>query len=406
MRKPYFLFLFVLFIIWSASPSDANAQAQNPPAATGDVTGKIVNQNTGSIVLQSLEVMLHIWDEKYVELNMLHGQSQTDGAFQFTEVDLKPGQLYGVMAIFDDVIYVSDTVPAANGSNHLELTVPVYETTTDLAAVKIDQMHVLWNFASDGLETTEVYILSNTGERTVKDAVTLEDGQLATLRFPLPADADFIFFQPDTQDRFIKLPGGFADTSPLMLGQGSGQISVKYLTPFQENHIYTYTATVDILAINFLLPENTGVTLHGDGLSAPQLTNLNNDRAYLVYSFTNISAGQTVQVTFSGTPNLEVKNSTGNTAAPLALGGLLLGLAMVAAGFWWWRRPEVEGDPDEESSAGVSTSERTLDEVITEIARLDEAFEQGSLAEEEYHQERFLLRQKAKSILCKQIGQS
>jgi hypothetical protein len=48
-------------------------------------------------------------------------------------------------------------------------------------------MHLLFDFAEDGMETSEIYVLSNAGERTVKDAVTLEDGQTATLAFPSPA---------------------------------------------------------------------------------------------------------------------------------------------------------------------------------------------------------------------------
>ncbi|HBG74705.1 MAG: hypothetical protein A2X25_11780 [Chloroflexi bacterium GWB2_49_20] len=403
MKKYFVLILFVVFMAWTASPTSVNAQTPIPPAATGKVTGKIVNQNLGTVVKDILELMLHIYDEEYVELGMLHAQSQPDGSFMFTEVDLKPGQLYGVMAIYEDVIYLSEAIPAVAGSDQLELEVPVYDTTTDLTAVQIDQMHILFNFAADGLETTEVYILSNQGERTVKGSVTLEDGQLATLSFPLPTDADFIFFQPDQQDRFVKFSGGFADTNPLMIGQGSEQFTVKYLTPFQENHNYTYTAPVNIQAINLLLPEKSGVILHGEGLSAPELTNFNNGESYLVYSLSGINAGQTFQVTFSGKPILGEENTSSKTTLPLVLGGLLLGLVMVGTGIWWWRKPEEEDNENEATGMEVPSGESPLDVVISEIAHLDDAHERGEFVdEEEYHQERMRLRQQAKSILDQQ----
>ena len=51
----------------------------------------------------------------------------------------------------------------------LDLDVPVYETTKDLSNIHVDQMHVLFDVSPDGLETKELYILSNLGDRTVKD---------------------------------------------------------------------------------------------------------------------------------------------------------------------------------------------------------------------------------------------
>ncbi|MFH1906085.1 MAG: hypothetical protein ABIL11_01665 [Chloroflexota bacterium] len=397
MKKYFVVLMTVILFAWSVSPTAANAQTPTPPAATGEVTGVIVNQNQGTIVAESLEVMLHIWDEEYVELGMLHAQSQPDGTFRFTEVALEPGRLYAVMTIYDDVAYYSNTVPAVDGSSQLELDVPVYETTTDLSAVQIDQMHVLFDFAEDGLETTEIYIFSNQGERTVKDAVTLDDGQPATLRFPLPVDADFIFFQPDQQDRFVKFTGGFADTYPLMPGEGSAQIMVTYLTPFHDDYFYTYTAPVNIQAINFLLPEDVGVTLQGAGLSSSQPMTLNNGSSYLVYSYTGIGAGQTVQVSFSGKPQLKGENAYGTKTLPLALGGILLGLAMIGVGIWWWRRPE--DDTDEETAMDIPSSERTLDDVISEIARLDDSHERGEVDEKEYRLQRARLRGEAKALL-------
>lgn len=394
--KKYFVILMaaVLFAL-SVSPTAANAQTPTPPAATGEVTEKIVNQNQGTIVAESLEVMLHIWDEEYVELGMLHAQSQPDGTFRFIEVDLAPGRLYAVMAIYDDVAYYSNTAPAVDGSNQLELDVPVYETTADLSAVQIDQMHVLFSFATDGLETTEIYILSNWSERTVKGAVTLDDGQPATLRFPLPVDADFIFFQPDQQDRFVKFSSGFADTNPLSPVEDSRQIMVTYLTPFHDDYIYTYTAPVNIQAINFLLPVDTGVTLQGAGLSASQPMDLNNGSSYLVYSYTGIGAGQTVQVSFSGKLQMKGENAYGTMKLLLALGGILLGLAMIGVGIWWWRKPEDSTDED----VNIQPVDAALDDLITEIARLDDSRERRKVDEKEYRLKRAKLRREAKALL-------
>jgi len=45
-------------------------------------------------------------------------------------------------------------------SLEVNIEMPVYKTTTDLAAIQIDQMHVLFESSPDGLETKELYIFS------------------------------------------------------------------------------------------------------------------------------------------------------------------------------------------------------------------------------------------------------
>ncbi|MEW5939316.1 MAG: hypothetical protein AB1750_06630, partial [Chloroflexota bacterium] len=276
MRRLFLPIAAFLLAAWTfGGPLRASAQTVTPPPG-GKVSGRIVNQNQGTVVSESLEVMLHIWDKDFVDINMLHGQSAPDGTYVFTEVELQPQYLYGVMAIFEGVSYLSQILPPGDGSGSLELEVQVYETTKDTSTIQIDQLHVLFDFAEDGLETTEIYALSNSGERTVKDALSLDDGTQATSLYPLPADADYIFFQPEEEGRFIKFPGGYADTSPLLPGTQSGQHAVNYLVPYSQERTYRYVSPFNIKAMNFLLPQNAGVSLRGEGLAGPQLATLSN----------------------------------------------------------------------------------------------------------------------------------
>lgn len=399
MKRYFFLLLLALTLLLGASPTPAIAQTDTPPedAPAGVVLGKIFNQNKGSVVTQSLDVMLHIWDQEYIDLGMEHGQSNADGTFKFSGVTLDPNRLYAVMTIFDDVTYFSEIVSGPADSNKIELTVLVTETTSDLATVQVDQLHLLFDFVEDGMETTEIYVLSNLGERTIKDAVTLEDGQAATLRFPLPADADFIFFQPGGQDRFIKFPGGFADTYPLLPGESSEQFTVQYLVPFSSERTYTYTAPVNVQTINFLLPEDAGVTLEGQGLSAPRPYTMQSDASYQLYSFGAIHAGEAVEVSFKGQPNIASSTTMDNSILPIALGGVILGLTMVGVGFWWWRRPEDVSVEDEAILA--QTEEPILGDIIAEIVRLDEENEQDLLSSEEHQRQRKELTRKAKELM-------
>lgn len=389
-RLPVVIISSLLIFAFSAYP--AFAQTDTPPTGpTGEVTGTIVNQNTGDTVSEQLDVMLHILDENYMESGMLHGQSSLDGTFLFADAPFDGGLQYAVMATFDGVTYYSDIVPVDMTSMQVSVQVPVYESTPDLTDVQVDQMHVLFNFAEDGMETKEIYILSNMGERTVKDVYKLDADKTATLEFPLPSDADFIFFKPDDQDRFIKLDGGFADTYPILPGAGSAQIMVNYLTPFSNGRTYTYTAPLNILSMNFLINEESNVTLQGQGLAGPERMTLEDGKSYLVYSHLNLGSGEKLQISFIG--DSASAKANGGAIPPLIAGVAVLGLSLMGYGFWWWRKS------DNVQSENGQSDNAPLDDLIREIAELDEKHEQGQLGLDEYQRMRKELMGKAKRLM-------
>ncbi len=384
-----------LLVISAATTRPVLAQTETPPAgALGKVMGTIINQNTGTVVAEEMDVMLHVLDQDLADAGMLHGQSQSDGTFLFTDVAFDEQLQYAAMTAYDGVTYFSETTPADMNSMQVALDVPVYESTPDLAGVQVDQMHVLFNFAEDGLETKEIYILSNSGERTVKDVYKLEGDKSATFKFPLPSGADFIFFKPDDQDRFVKFDGGFADTYPILPGTRSAQIMVNYLVPFSEEGTYSYTAPLNIARMNLLIEQDANMSLQGRGLAGPEQMALQDGKSYLIYSYSDLSAGQTVEVSFTGQVNSEDKMVKEPTI-PLASGAAFLGVAMIGFGVWWWRRPGNDQSEDDD----VQVDEAMLDELIAEIARLDKEHERGNLSSEEHQSQRQNLLQRAKHLL-------
>lgn len=393
--KRILLFLAIaVFSLSAYSVSPALAQSPTPPAGPlGEVRGTVINQNTGKVVAQTMEVMLHILDLDYADKDMLHGQSQPNGSFVFTDVPFDPSLQFAVMATFDGVTYYSPVLPADMSALKVALDVPVYETTKDLATVQVDQMHVLFDFTADGLETKELYIVSNRGGRTVKDAYDLGNDKFATLQFPLPKDADYIFFQPDDTDRFVKQEGSFADTYPVLTGDQYSQIMVSYLVPYSGERTYSYTAPIHIAKINFLLPEQAAVSLSGSNLLGPESMSLQDGKSYTVYSYENLEAGATLDITFKGAAGkLETESKKTNNL--IAGGAAFLGFALLGAGVWWWRR----SDQVEDDEATPPIGEPTLDDVITEIALLDETYEAKGLGSEEYQNQRKALLQKAKGL--------
>lgn len=394
MKRVLLFLAIAVFSLSTYSVRPALAQSPTPPAGPlGEVHGTVINQNTGKVVAQTMEVMLHILDLDYADKDMLHGQSQSDGSFVFTDVPFDPSFQFAVMTTFDGVTYYSPVQPADMSSLKVALDVPVYETTKDLATVQVDQMHVLFDFTADGLETKELYIVSNSGERTVKDVYDLGNDKFATLQFPLPKDADYIFFQPDDTDRFVKQAGSFADTYPVLTGDQYSQIMVSYLVPYSGERTYSYTAPINIAKINFLLPEEAGISLSGSNLYGPESMTLQDGKSYTVYSYENLQAGDKLNITFKGTA-AKPESESKKTNNLLAIGAAFLGFALLGVGIWWWRR----SDQVEEEETIPPTDEPALDDVITEIALLDETYEEKGLSLEEYQKQRKVLLQKAKSL--------
>ena len=395
MKRLVASLLLTIFAFSAYTTRPAQAQSETPPAGpVGEVRGTIINRNSGAVVAESLDVMLHVLDQDLADLDMKHAQSQSDGTFVFADIPFDANSEFTVMATYQGVTYASNPAPAEMQSMQVAVDVPVYDTTNDLTGVQIDQMHVLFDIAEDGLETSEIYVISSASDHTVKDVYQLESDQAATLKFPLPADADYIFFKPDEQDRFVKFKGGFADTSPILPSTGSSQLMVSYLVPYQGTREYSYTAPLNVAKINFLLPDKANMSLQGTGLTGPESMTLQSGESYEVYSYAGLQAGQTVSISIGGKVVTQPSTSS-NTRNKIAIGTAFLGFAIIGAGIWWWRKSENTSHDDND----IHSNAATLDGLILEIAKLDEEHDQGQLSTEAHQRLRQELMRRAKRLL-------
>jgi hypothetical protein len=354
--------------------------------------------------------MLHVLDQDMNQLGMLHGKSIQDGSFKIEDVPFQVGMAYAAAVVYEETTYYSQVAPAEDGITSLNLDVPVYESTTDLSKVLVEQMHVLFSFAQDGMDVKELYVLSNQGNRTVKGAVDVpgNEGVKAAVRFVLPEKADFINFQPQAEDRFMKFPGGFADMASIVPGEMVSQFVVGYLLPYTTPITYQLKTTLAVQRVSFVLPADSGVSLKGEGLGAAEPTAAQDGQLYNLYKLENIPAGQTLDLTFEGKPNIpdsQVDETTSTKTIPfqlpLFLGLGVVGVALIGGGaFWWVRSSRIEVEGGKEDVDGEETGQSVkpeVDRLLIEIAQLDQSFEQGELDEEAYRDKRAMLLTQAKA---------
>ncbi len=397
----------------------ARAQEGDPPANAGDragvVFGQLTNGTPGGETPGSLALMLHAWDEAG-ETVMLDGTADAAGAFRFENVPLQDGWTFAAMGAYNDVTYFSDFVPVLAGATELPLPFVVYETTTATAAVRISQLHTFLEFVAGEISVTEVYVLSNLGDRAVTGGVALPDGRAATLQFALPAGANKVSFKGnDSTARFVVTADGFADIEPLLPGEASGQILVTYSLPYQTGMTIAHGLPYPVESLNLLHRAEAGVTVSGEGLNAPTEQEMGEGQRYTLYEGAAQPAGASLELTLAGRPDFlpappvapAEPSTAGESPASdpagvveqlaLPVSGAVFGLALLAAGVWWLRRNRAAELEPETISDGDTND---WDGLVRTIALLDDAHERGEVSDGDYAERRSALKAQARALLA------
>lgn len=412
------LIVSIISLVLSIQISTAQAQSQTPtPQATstpsGIVTGKITNQNNPGSPVGELEVMLHILDQDQKELGMLHGQSSTDGKFTIADVPFSVGIGFVAAVVFDETTYYSPVVWSEAGKTEAAADVSVFESTPDLTNVRVEQMHVLFDFAQDGIEVNEIFTLSNLGDRTVRGGQDIPGNTevKASVLFPLPENADFISFQPQDNTRFIKYPGGFADLSPIQPGESVNMLIASYLIPYTDPRTFTYQTILPVQRVNFALPHASGLKLSGDGLGAAEKVEGQDGSLFDVYPLENVPASTRLVIKLEGDLVLPAgagavpeESATNPAQYPLVIGLVVVGLGAAGGGVFWWFRSGKRSSDNEEIRENTVNDTQDMDApdlnvILDRITQLDNQFEAGEIAEVQYQSDRAVLMAHAKSLL-------
>lgn len=398
---------FSFFVSFSFIPRAVAQSETPPPSRTGTVYGQIANGTEGAEIPGDLAVMLHAWDEQG-ETVMLDGKADSSGAFRFENVPMQDGWVFAAMLSYHDVTFFSETAEVQPEIKELALPLIVYETTSDASAVRISQMHVFLDFVSGKLTVGEIYVLSNAGDRALVGGLTLPDGKTATLQFALSAEANEVRFEGEDTARFVITPEGFADTGAVLPGEGTAQVVVTYNLPYASGMTFAHAVNQPVEAANVLVRADSGVTLAGDGLSEPIPREMQTGESFNIYAAGPLTPDESLAVTLSGEPSYRMADGmNGAMAEPPAstltatlnrwgipIAGGLLGMALMAAGVWWWRR---SGKPEAELQEVVQGGDWSG--ILQAIAALDEAHERGEVAEADYRSRRAELRAHARAIL-------
>ena len=368
------------------------------------VTGQVVNETQGGSIGSELEILLHMLDQESGQFVTLETMTDERGEFQFKNILFFKNGTYFVTADYHGIRY-NTTIDPSSLRNKVRLS--VYETTRDISTVRVEHHSlVLINVDQRTQSATAasfVRLTNDTDLTIVPDLENVGPGKFSFLRFSLPPNADNLDVQSSlTGSQIIPMGSGFALAAPIL--PGSHDISFSYE--------FTYDGTD--LAYKHGLLQGAGLfqILIPQSLSDIQVGLLDTDtpqsisnESYLIWEIANLSPGQSQTVILSNLPkpNLidrviaaSANPDTWLLAIPIGMGSILILLLIWSTTLRLRYRGPLLATQSKGESPVPSLTDR--DQLILEIASLDDRHANESLGETTYLETRSILIERVLAI--------
>jgi mono/diheme cytochrome c family protein len=347
------------------------------PAEPIKIEGTIVNATAGQSVPDNLSMTLYIVPHRGSQQDLITRtfQSGVGGRFVITDAQVDSSNLIAVGLDYKDLSFYSEVAPPGP---QVTLPITIYESTPDAAQVTIDTLHIVVKPDANGLNVTEIYVLSNDSDRFVEGF-----GQ-PVLHFGLPAGATNLQIDPAQQRVMEQAGDGLDYYDAIPVGQQVQQIVYQYTLPSSATSlgraIYQPMEVVNLL----LSGQADQLTVTSDQLKAggPQ-TIPSSGQTFQQYTALDVQPGQTLNVAVS-TP-----------AQPFDW-RIVLGVGLVVVGVIGlviWQRGQKK------QPVAVDNTAAQREGLIDQIAALDDEFADGQIDEINYKAKRAQLKEKLLKLM-------
>jgi len=369
----------------ASQPDSSSDSVSDLPLSVVIVNGTVTNAKGD--VLAGVPVTLYVYKGMQVALEK-STTSGSDGTYRFEEIPYNTEQIYIAQATYGGTTFNSEVFHGTQvQGNDINLPITVFETTSDPASVKVERLHIFFDFSIPGkVQVAELYILSNTGDKVVVPA----SPDQPALQFPLPQGATGLQFdEGELGSRYVALENGFGDLTPIAPGQGTHQVLFSYELPYERKTSVTLTMPFDVTAAVVLLPQS-GVKLQSKQLVPMGQRNVQ-DMTFEMFTAGNLKAGSTIDIQLSGKPGGSPANSSGWIS--LVIGAGVFGMALIGTGYWFLRQRRL-GQQDQTDTDAMETEESLVDAIIA----LDDLYQAGKLPEKAYQKRRMELKKRLEAI--------
>ena len=408
---------------WSSADQAATLEymrtfSYNPPWVSpyepglGIINGTVRQATPDGTPIAGLPVAL----EAYLEFDQVANFTTTvtaDGTFRFDDLSTDPSLAYIASIVVDNISYNSDFISLSPISRTVTTDLTIYGVTDDPANVYLDRNHLILDHQPGALLVGEIYLFGNDGDRTYIGQTMEGADQPVTVGIRVPAAAaELSFDNGEIGNRFLKVGDTYYDTLPVVPGESTRQIIVRYALP--------YEGTAADFQQEFLYPVDSFSMLVADlpGLQveAPALEFVNTQdmqgQVYQIWRAADL-APQAVDLKLSGlmevgavdpratTTDAAGEMPLGETLPPLEpwLGWLMGGLAaagLLAAVGVAMQRGTVRTGYTRQDLASLH------DDLLGRIAHIDDRRALGEISEAEWLKQRAQLKAQLVDVIQRQ----
>ena len=400
------------------------------PLPLASIGGQVTNGSSGEpLTGAGAEARLRAFTTELEVALDLTVPVDTGGRYQFElENQAAPGWFYRVTVLYNGLEFNSVFDQISRQNPALELPVTVFETTTDSQVIRIDQLHIIVDFVPGFMRVGQLYSFTNTG--TAVYVGPTGDAVNGSVVVVVPANAEDVFFERALggMEQFVPVReltvsgNEYAYTLPLRPGQGSLNLLVQYVVPYESSATLRHALPYDTQGINMVLPADNALRLGSEGNWQQQEQAQFGQGTFRTYSGAPLGAGSEFVLSLRGRPSL-VLGADGQPVADrdqtveLLLGGAALLLVIAAGAYVWQQRQQGAADEEYDEDALEEGFEEGLDEDLEEvfeeeqqesepfnptelleaIADLDASFEAGEISEKLYTRQRQALKEALKA---------
>lgn len=382
--------------IWSLIAALPELERLAEPISAATITGSVRNASTNSTAAVSgLTVTLQGYTIDFAETFRQETQLDADGRFTFDLQNIPPSWIFRAIINYRGLDFTSDFGRLNPTDPQLDLSLELYETTSDPAVVRIDQLDIITEFVEETVRVNELYAFGNNS--TAVFVGETGDFRTGTLTLSLPREAANVSFLRGFggPTDFAPLNEGVSQTAdgyrialPIAPGEATLRLLVRYELPYPGEQTIAHTLPYPTDGLWLLVPspevdvaDGAGwqpVPFSADAATADALTAMGEPTRY---NRLPLPAGSTLEVPLTGQPRL-VLNREGNAIVrrdegrELRIGGaaLLVVVAVSLAIAFRWRR------------AAPTASER--DVLLQQLVLLDEAYAADRVGRGSYQRQR------------------
>jgi mono/diheme cytochrome c family protein len=238
--------------------SSQSANKKNQPLAdegTFFLVGSVSNASGGPLLdLSEIKLVLEQNDQTQQELS---GFISQDGNFRFENVPYHSSWSYYAEMEHGGITYRSSRIYgqdfAANAL--MTLSFKVYDSTSQIAALRAERLHILLSFQSNGkIHVTENYLINNSSSYTIIPV----DSQSPLLTFLLSKEAQNVIFEDSAKAQYLKVAdGSLEDWQPILPGSVH-QVMFEYDLPFTGERTLEFVSPLQVASAMVMVEDQNG----------------------------------------------------------------------------------------------------------------------------------------------------